>query len=210
MVALNPCQIAICLSAIFTTPQSNDRPDLARRALVFAMGRAFMYVLLGCVLILVFKITGVDFDTFVNGKLFGFVDKVMPYVCLAFAIFFLSRALFKHHHNDNCHNSSNIINKNKGVGAFLLGAILALVFCPESAVLYFAVLIPMSISSTLGLLNIVLFALFAILPIVIIAKLSHFSKNKAAQLEMKFEKVQFYVNLTVAFLLLIIGLFLLF
>ena len=66
-------------------------------------------------------------------------------------------------------------HKNNGWNALLLGILFALAFCPYSGVLYFGMLIPMTISSTSGLFLPVIFAIATGLPVIIVAYLLAFS-----------------------------------
>ena len=59
--------------------------------------------------------------------------------------------------------------------AFLMGVVFALAFCPNTAVLFFGGLIPMTITSDSGLLLPIVFAVAACLPVVVIAWLLAYS-----------------------------------
>jgi len=65
--------------------------------------------------------------------------------------------------------------KSNGWSALLLGIIFALAFCPYSAVLYFGMLIPITISSPSGLFLPLVYAIATGLPVIIIAWLLAFS-----------------------------------
>ena len=61
---------------------------------------------------------------------------------------------------------------NRGaLGGFLLGALFALAFCPYSAVLFFAVLIPLALSTTEGIILPAMFAIGTGLPVLIFGTL---------------------------------------
>lgn len=53
--------------------------------------------------------------------------------------------------------------------AALLGFIFALAFCPYSGVLYFGILVPMTIQSSAGMLLLVVFAIATGIPVIIFA-----------------------------------------
>ena len=57
----------------------------------------------------------------------------------------------------------------------MLGIVFALAFCPYSGVLYFGMLIPMTVSSSSGLFLPFIFAIATGLPVIIIAYLLAFS-----------------------------------
>lgn len=59
--------------------------------------------------------------------------------------------------------------KKGGWGAFLLGVLFAMAFCPSSGVFYFGMLIPMSVTATAGWLLPILFAVATALPVLVVA-----------------------------------------
>lgn len=209
MLAVNPCQIAICVSAIFTSFNAREN-KLKNKIVYFAFGRALTYVFLAILILYLFYYTGIAVEDFYDKKISDFVDKVIPYLSFAFGAFFFYRAINKHHHDDSCHNSRNIIKKNKPFGMFVLGAVLALVFCPESALTYFAMLMPLAIKSNLGILNVIVFAIAAVLPLIIIAAICGNSITKANDIERKLEKLQVVINYISSFLLFVLGFIFLF
>jgi len=92
-------------------------------------------------------------------------------------------------------------------GAFLLGVLFALAFCPYSAVLFFGVLIPLVLESSGGLLLPLFFALGTGLPVIIFSFLIAFGAQKigkAFQLVQKIERTMRYI---VAAIFLVVGLY---
>lgn len=204
LVALNPCQIAICLSALSSLADRNHDPkSFMEKSVVFALGRMTLYFILGTVLYLVYKVIGINISDFYSKKVAESVETWMPFVVATFGIFFLIRAIMRHHHSDKCHNSGNLIQKNKNAGVFVMGVILAFLFCPESAVLFFGMMIPLTIVSKFGLFLLVVFALAAVTPLVAIASLCKFSMEKTITWEKRLEDAQFWINLTTSILLLV-------
>ena len=62
-----------------------------------------------------------------------------------------------------------------GCGAFLLGAVFALTFCPTSASYYFGALIPLAIKTNSSVLLPIIFGIGAALPVMLLAALLAFS-----------------------------------
>ena len=75
-------------------------------------------------------------------------------------------------------------NKDKHTywDAFLLGCIFALAFCPFSGVLYFGMLIPITISSASGLYLPIVFAIATGLPVILFAWLLAFTVSGVGKL----------------------------
>ncbi len=69
--------------------------------------------------------------------------------------------------------------KDRGMlGAFLLGALFALAFCPYSGALFFAMLIPMTLSADAGLALPVLFSIGTGLPVILFAFVIAYSMSR--------------------------------
>ena len=201
LVALNPCQIAICLSALTATTNKNNVVGFSRRTYIFSFGRLTTYLLLGSVL----YFCGNIISDGLLSSLTEIVESITPYICIVFSIFFFIRTVKRHHHHDNCHNSGSIIKKQRHSGVFALGLILAFIFCPESALIYFGLMIPLAISSCWGWMIVILFSFFAVLPLVVIARLCNNSKINNKDWEKRLERFQFYINMISAIILGIIA-----
>ncbi|HWI93224.1 MAG TPA: aromatic aminobenezylarsenical efflux permease ArsG family transporter [Flavisolibacter sp.] len=69
--------------------------------------------------------------------------------------------------------------RNRGMlGAFLLGAVFALAFCPYSGALFFVILLPMVMSSSEGLALPVIFSIGTGLPVILFSFIIAFSIHK--------------------------------
>ncbi len=77
----------------------------------------------------------------------------------------------------------------------MLGIALAFAFCPESAVCYFGLLLPLSVTSSVGLLMPLIFAIGAALPVAAIAWTMNKATNKALAVSSAFERAQQIINI---------------
>ena len=71
-------------------------------------------------------------------------------------------------------------------------------------------LMPLAIKSNLGILNVIVFAFAAVLPLIIIAAICGNSITKANDIERKLEKLQVVINYISSFLLFVLGFIFLF
>lgn len=204
LVALNPCQLAISVSAL-AYEYRNGKQLLD--GIVYAFGRTITYTLLGWVTMCLIG-GGNNIEGLKN--VLSKAEVLVPYVLIAIGIYLIYRAFHRHHHDgENCHNSGKIIKRNGPLGSLFLGMTLAFAFCPESAIFYFGMMIPLSISSSVGALVPLIFGLAASIPVVVIAWLMNKAVNRAEQLSQGFEHFQQWLNgitgilfLAIAFLLL--------
>lgn len=213
-VAVNPCQLAISVSALaFVVRGDTSRRRMLVGGALYALGRASAYAALGVLLVLALSEGGTALSrTGGAGWMRAAseaVEAALPYALLAVGFFFLVRAFHRHHHDGSCHNSGRIIRRRGRFGAFLLGALLALVFCPESAVVYFGVMLPLGCASSAGALVPVAFAVGAMLPVLLLAYLFAMAVRRARRFALRMEHFQQWLNALSALLFLALGVLLL-
>jgi hypothetical protein len=101
------------------------------------------------------------------------------------------------------------VNKaNNGFwGVLLLGIVFALAFCPYSGVLYFGMLIPMTVSSASGLFLPISFAIATGIPVIIFAWLIAFSVGSIGNLYNKIKVFETWFRRVVAVVFIGIGIY---
>ena len=205
IVAVNPCQLAINTSALtYIINKDALIKDKWANPLLYTLGRSISYVLMAWAMICLIG----------GGKniraVQSFLEKgeeVLPYTLIVMAAFFLYRGIHihRHEHGEDCHNCGQIIKRNGPLGALSLGMALALAFCPESAVFYFGVLIPLSATSSAGLFLPIAFAAGAALPVVCIAFVMHKARERARNVSHSFGHFQRFLNVATAVIFLAIA-----
>lgn len=91
--------------------------------------------------------------------------------------------------------------------AFLLGGLLALAFCPYNGVLYFGMLIPLTISTS-GLILPVVFSIGAAIPVLIFAWLLAFALSGVGRAYNRIKLIEKWVRIIVAILFISVGIYL--
>lgn len=189
LVALNPCQLAISVSALAYEYRNGKR---LIDGLVYALGRTITYTVMGWVTMC---LIGGGANVVGLQQVLSKAEAILPYVLIALGLYMLYRAFHRHHHHgDNCHNSGRIIKRNGPLGSLVLGMTLAFAFCPESAIFYFGMMIPLSISSSVGVIVPLVFGLSASIPVVAIAWMMNKAVNGAERLSRGFEYFQQGLN----------------
>ena len=197
VVALNPCQLGISISALtYLAKDDTHQYHFLVRGVLYSLGRMTTYAVLGWVLMFVvssgMKIAGLQ-------QVLSKTEDVVPYLLIAFALFFFYRAFHRHHHHDSCHHSKQMIQAHGRLGAFVLGLLLAFAFCPESAVFFFGMMLPLSIGSPFGWLVPLLFSIAAIIPVLVIVYFIRLTMmSSARRFEHKMEMFQTIVNIVSA------------
>lgn len=205
LTTLNPCQLAINISALTYEYRNGKRLD---DAAIYVLGRTISYTLLGVTAVC---LVGGGRNIASLQELLSKGEELFPYASLCIGVFMLYRSFMHHHHHgDECHNSGRIIRRNGPLGNLILGIMLALAFCPESAVLYFGVLIPLSVSSSVGIMLPLIFGIGAALPVLVLAFVMAKAEANVSRFSHAFENMQAWINRIIGVLFIILSAFLLY
>jgi threonine/homoserine/homoserine lactone efflux protein len=93
------------------------------------------------------------------------------------------------------------------VDAILLGIVFALAFCPYSGVLYFGMLVPMTVSSASGLYLPVIFALATGVPVIIFAWVLAYTISGIGNVYKKVKAFEFWFRRIIAVLFILVGIY---
>ncbi len=171
MTSISPCPLATNITAIgFISKDIENRKKIFLNGLLYTLGRAISYTGLG--VIIYFGASTFHLARFF--QLYG--EKILGPLLIIIGIIMLD--LIKIKFPGFTKMTSTIEKKSKSGSSWsllLLGIVFALAFCPYSGVLYFGMLIPMSITSPSGLFLPFVFAIATGLPVIIIAYLLAYS-----------------------------------
>lgn len=200
LVALNPCQLAICTSALaYECKKGKGFPN----AIAFATGRATTYTLLGWITMC---LIGGGKNVSSLQHTLSLAEAGIPYILIPIGLYLIFRAFHRHQHDgEKCHNSGKIIKRNAPWGSFVLGLTLALAFCPESAIFYFGMMIPLSLSSSTGAIIPIIFGLSASIPTIFIGWVMKKAFNKAQSISKSFERFQQGLNIVTGLIFIILA-----
>ncbi len=205
LTALSPCPLATNIAAIgFIGKDIRNRRRIFRNGLLYTFGRIVAYALLGVVLIWILR-EGASF--FGIQKFIGkYGECILGPALLLIGLFMLLGNRFKLPSFGFNGNGEGLARKG-GCGAFLLGVLFAVAFCPTSGVFYFGMLIPMSATATAGYLLPVLFAVATALPVLIVAWILAFSVRHIGSFYGKVQTMQKWLNRMVGGLFILVGIY---
>ncbi len=202
MTAISPCPLATNISAIgFISRDIENRKKVFISGLIYTLGRAISYTALALVIYLGASKMNVS-------MIFqGWGEKILGPLLIVIGLFMLDVIKIKFPAFSRL--SEKIGEKGKGnyLTALLLGMIFALAFCPYSGVLYFAMLIPVTISSAGGLYLPVIFAIATGLPVIIFAWLLAFAVGNVAKLYKQIKTFEYWFRRIVAVLFILVGIY---
>lgn len=206
LTAISPCPLATNIAAIgYIGKDIEDRRRVFLNGLLYTAGRIVVYTVLGLVLILIIR---QDASMFGIQKFIGTWGEMLLGPALIVIGLLM---LFSHRLNlpQFGFNGSNVegLKKHGGWGAFLLGVLFAMAFCPTSGMFYFGMLIPMSATATMGYLLPVVFALATALPVLIVAWLLAFSMQEVGRFYGWMKGIERWTTIIVGVLFVLIGLY---
>ena len=93
------------------------------------------------------------------------------------------------------------------IDAVLLGIVFALAFCPYSGVLYFGMLVPLTVSSASGLYLPVIFAIATGIPVIIFAWVLAYTVSGIGGLYNKIKIFELWFRRVIAVVFIIVGIY---
>lgn len=207
MTTISPCPFCTNITAIgFISKDVESKRTVLLNGLMYAVGKVVAYWGLSLIFILGANILHIQhfFETY--GE-----PAMGPFLILC-GIFMLDIFKFQHHHHHGNGGFSNrIIEKSKAGSswwAFLLGVVFSLAFCPYSGVLYFGMLIPLTLAEPMGFLLPVSFGIATGLPVILIAFFVAYSVAGIGKFTNKIQSFEVWFRRVCALLFIAMGIYL--
>lgn len=203
MTAISPCPLATNITAIgFISKDIVNKRKIFLNGVWYTLGRTISYTALGIVLYF-------GANKFYLAKFFQLHgEKFLGPLLIIIGILMLDFIKIRFPGFNNIGSRMQNRNKENNIwSSLLLGIVFALAFCPYSGVLYFGMLIPITISSPSGLFLPVIFAIATGLPVIIVAWLLAFSISGIGSFYDKMKKFEKWFRRIVAFTFIIVGIY---
>lgn len=205
LTALSPCPLATNIAAIgYIGKDIEDRRSVFRKGLLYTLGRVVAYTLLGIVLIGIIRS---------GASMFGvqkFIGTWGELLLGPLLIVIGLLMLFGHRLNlpqFGFNGKGEGLAKKGSWGAFLLGVLFAMAFCPSSGMFYFGMLIPMSATATMGYLLPVVFAVATALPVLIVTWILAFSAGEIGKFYGRVKTLERWLSIVVGVVFIVVGIY---
>ncbi len=202
MTAISPCPLATNISAVaFIGKDISDKRAVLLKGVVYTLGRAFTYTVIG--LLFFFGLGEIGLSGFFQ----KWGEKILGPVLILIGLVMLGVI------NLNLPGLGKLTERmeNKaGKGywsVFLLGAVFALGFCPYSGVLYFVMLIPMTVASAQGLYLPLVFAVATGLPVILFAWMIAYAVGSVGKIYNRIKTFELWFRRVVAVLFIGVGVY---
>ena len=202
MTAISQCPLATNITAIgFISKDLENRNRVFFNGLFYTLGRAITYTLIP--LIIYF---GADQFKF-SGVFQRYGEKIIGPLLLLIGIFMLDIIRINFPGIGRLSEKMEKRKKWRYIDAVLLGIVFALAFCPYSGVLYFGMLVPLTISSASGLYLPVIFAIATGIPVIIIALVLAYTVSGIGSVYNKIKIFEVWFRRVIAIVFIIVGLY---
>jgi cytochrome c-type biogenesis protein len=202
MTAISPCPLATNITAIgYISKDLNNRRTVFYNGVIYTLGRAVSYTVIG----LLFYFGASQFG--ISGFFQEWGEKLLGPLLIIIGLF-MSGLLKLNIPGIGWLTEKMEARSTKGFWSVLLiGMVFALAFCPYSGVLYFGMLIPMTISSASGLYLPLVFALGTGIPVIVFAWLIAFSLSSLGGFYNKLKSFEFWFRRSVSVLFIAVGIY---
>ena len=202
MTAISPCPLATNLTAIaYIGKDIENRKRVFFKGLVYTLGRGISYTVIG----LIFYFGASQFE--ITGALQKWGEKLLGPILIVIGLLMLDIIKIRFPSFGALTEKLQEKSKSSFLGVLLLGTVFALAFCPYSGVLYFGMLIPITISSASGLYLPIIFAIGTGLPVIIFAWIIAFAIGGVGNIYNKIKIFEFWFRRVVAVLFIGVGVY---
>lgn len=205
LTAISPCPLATNIAAIgYIGKDIENRNRIFGNGLLYTVGRTIAYSVLGIVLISILKEGASVFG--IQKAIGKWGELLIGPLLLIIGLFMLFGQKLNLPRFGFGGNGEGLARKG-GWGALLLGILFAMAFCPTSGVLYFGMLIPMSVTASAGWLLTILFSIATALPVLAVAWIIAFSVEKVGEFYGKLRTIQKWLNIIVGIIFMAVGIY---
>ncbi len=202
MTAISPCPLATNITAMaYISKEIKNKKRVFIHGLVYTLGRAITYTIIGLIF----------FFGFEQFKISSFVqrwgEKLLGPILIIIGLFMLDFIKLKFPALGKLTEKMEKKSQSGFWGVLLLGMVFALGFCPYSGVLYFGILIPMTVSSAQGLYLPLIFAIGTGLPVVLFAWIIAFTLGSIGETYQKIKIFELWFRRVIALVFIIVGLY---
>ena len=204
MTALSPCPLATNITAIaYISKKIDNGKKTLLTGFFYTLGRMFTYVFIASLIVYV----GVNVQA-ISFFLQKYGERILGPLLILIGLVMLNIIKLPSLKSGKKIDKLKEKLSEKGyLGAFLLGVLFALAFCPFSAVLFFGMLIPLALKFSDAFLIPSIFALATGLPVIIFSFILTFSISKLGKIMGKVQTFEKYMRYIIAGIFVLVGIY---
>ena len=192
LTSISPCPLATNIAAVsFLSKKVNHPMNVLFSSIAYIVGRMVTYAVIGSIIIA----SLVSVPSIAN-FLQTYMNKFIGPILILVGLFLLDIIKFNTFSLAISQEKQNKLADSGIMGAFLLGMLFALSFCPIAAALFFGSLIPLALNSKFGIIHPFIYGIGTGIPVAVFALgivfgVTSFSKwfHKTAKIELWTRKI---------------------
>lgn len=203
LTSISPCPLATNVAAISFLTKKVTRPaSVFLCGLAYILGRMLSYAVLG--FIIVSSILNVPV---LANFLQKYMNKIVGPLLILTGLVLLDIFKFTFPSFSLSDKQQNKLASSGARGAFILGIVFALVFCPVSAALFFGSLIPLALSSKIGVLLPFVYGIGTGLPVFLFAVVIALGVTSIRHWFYKITRLELYTRRITGVIFVLVGLY---
>ena len=188
LTAISPCPLATNIAAVsFISRQVGRRASVVLSGVVYTLGRAITYGVLGFVLVR----TAVDVPA-LSMFLQTHINRFLGIVLVLVGMFLLDLIPFHFPGLDISNRVAERLERVSLVGPLLLGSAFALAFCPVSAALFFGGVIPLAVQNQSSFMVPLGYSIGTGLPVLVFAVIIALSAGSLGKIYRGVERIDYW------------------
>ena len=200
MTAISPCPLATNITAIgYISKDLEDRNRVFLNGLFYTLGRGISYTLIPLIIY-----SGADQFKF-SGFFQQYGEKILGPLLLIIGIFMLEIIRINFRGSGRISERMETRKSWRFFDAMLLGVVFALAFCPYSGVLYFGMLVPLTLSSASGLYLPVIYAAATGIPVIFFSWVLAYAVSGIGGIYNRIKIFELWFRRIIALLFIIVG-----
>jgi cytochrome c-type biogenesis protein len=201
MTAISPCPLASNITAIaYVSKRIDDNKHTLLVGFAYTLGRVLTYVTIAALIVWAgMSMQDMSLTLQSGGNL------LLGPILLILGVLMLGIIKFPNMSSTRLDRLKESLSDKGVLGAFLLGIIFALAFCPFSAVLFFGMLIPLALAAGDPIVIPSVFAFATGLPVIILSFILVYSVSKVGKVMNKIKLFELWVRRIVAAVFIMMG-----
>ena len=202
MTSISPCPLATNITAVgYISKDFNNRKRVFLSGVIYTIGRAMTYTTIG--LIIFFGASQFAISGFIQ----QWGEKILGPILIVSGLFMIGLIKLNINGIGKLNDKIKQLNKNRHMDVLLMGIVFALAFCPYSGVLYFGMLMPMTITSASGLYLPIIFAIASGIPVLIFTLIIAYSVSSVSKYFNRVKTFEYMFRRVVAVVFIGIGVY---
>ena len=203
LTSISPCPLANNIAAVsFLSKKVNHPMNVLFSGFAYILGRMVTYAVIGAIIIA--SLVSVPS---IAGFLQSYMNKFIGPILILVGLFLLDIIKFNTFSLSIPQEKQNKLADSGVMGAFLLGMLFALSFCPIAAALFFGSLIPLALNSKIGIIHPFIYGIGTGIPVAIFAVGIMFGVKSFSKWFHKTAKIELWTRRVTGAIFILVGIY---